>query len=268
MRERMRHLPGARVSGGFTLIELLVVIAIIAILASILVPAVQNALDRAKQAYCASNLHQQAVGMQQFTTDTGVYPGAYDNAGGSVVAVWPTRIRMYLDGANEVFFDPTLPKPYRWQRGGGGGRAAKANGDERSRTGIGWGYEKGEALLRKEMPFSYGYNDWGTVNVSSYGLGGDLWAFNEVASIDVTSPSTMIAISCMSERDIGQVVWGFNIDPNNINEWPSKNHNDGANVAHADGHVTWYLQRDLVTIRGSEEAEFMSSKWNRDFKPH
>ena len=62
---------------GFTLIELLVVIAIIAILASLILPAMSRARRHSKVTVCLSNLHQLSVGVECFAGDNnGLYPGA------------------------------------------------------------------------------------------------------------------------------------------------------------------------------------------------
>ena len=74
---RLAHNPAA----GFTLIELLVVISIIAVLISLLLPALARAKYIAEQIVCASNLRQLGIAMHEYANE---YNGAYPLNAGSM----------------------------------------------------------------------------------------------------------------------------------------------------------------------------------------
>lgn len=107
----------------FTLIELLVVIAIIAILASMLLPALKNAKSKAKQISCANNLKQVSSAFQMYINDyDGYLPAPGPQVGASSWLHWFKAITPYFGNYDltpgseyakvTVFRCPVIPERY------------------------------------------------------------------------------------------------------------------------------------------------------------
>jgi prepilin-type processing-associated H-X9-DG protein len=174
-------------------------------------------------------------------------------------------------GIEKLFWCPANEEGFSWQvrYGAPGGKFATSSDN-------GFGYATGEMLLQVDrVPFSYGYNDWGLFppanGPTQKGLGGDIVYPRpnpdpaqyglEVKASRVRKPAEMIAIG----DNTTDGSWDYNIDPTTASEFPGKIHRNGANILFCDGHVQWYLQKDLVNVKSTDpNGSAMNRMWNND----
>ena len=103
------HHSSFRRKQSFTLIELLVVIAIIAILAGMLLPALNTAKKHARNTSCVNKLKQIGYAVQLYASDNNDFSIPY-SMGSGATRFWKCRLESYLNNNEKIYLCPSQTK--------------------------------------------------------------------------------------------------------------------------------------------------------------
>lgn len=179
---------GSRLFKGFTLIELLVVISIIALLISILLPALGAARKAARNTQCLSNLRQLSVVFGSYESDNNGYIiEPYVPVGDTLYWGWSMRLMRedYLDSnhvgkmrinicpTNIVYSDGALAnlpgdKATTWQAGTYGWNGRSTSPDNGAPQGRIENYKNPTRRFRIADKFAVRYSTWNAFRVQSH----------------------------------------------------------------------------------------------------